>query len=1167
MEITKEDISKITSIFPGNYAIYKLDGGVLRVMHNAPDLSELSGMGTEEYNDIVKDNAANIVLESDRRKIAGLLADVLKDPEHSKDIGFTYRIMHKTKGFIWIHAISRVIGTIDGCPVLLTAFLDTSSESQPQAVLIDGASSLIYVIESDTHEMLYASSSLTKHLKKTKYSGLTCHKFANGLDEPCPWCFMNQMKNGSVHIEQFHMPVDDFWFRVDCREMDWFGRAAVAVYLTDITEQVRSKEKLVLDKQSIETVVSNSPVGIAVFKIDRENFTPLTSNEKFVELCGYTADGSVYADSEPVSRVHPDDRSMVASEITRLKEPGTQIGVVYRYDPNENGVYRWYRMDSRSAVINGELLEFVSLSDVTAEKDIEAEVMTSQRMYEAAVETANMSVWEYDIPNRRIILSGNSVTRSDCAKYNIPKIIENVPESVVQWIDDKDKEKMLDVYRRINAGEKNITLEYWYKTQPGQEPRCERLVYTVIAGDGGKPVKAYGIGQNITSEKLKEIEYTRAYQELSQVDPSTLGSFRLNLTTDWCGSGRSPLPRIVALQDAGSVDGFFKAIADRLADDGKICEKFLSVFNRKSMLDKFRSGETRLSAKAPVVTVEKGVMWAEGFVRMMLNPTTNEVEAVAWAHDITDQEKDNEIIGNVADRMYDHIGIIDPAMHTYELRRKRWAFDKTDLNTKLDYDATVSGIVDRYIVPEDREKFSRDTALDNIVSAVRANGEYTVTFRCYADGGRMLRKQVQYGWLDASKMEILAMQSDITALYDEEQRHMRELTEALEKAETANMARSEFISRISHDVRTPMNAITSMTAFALEDMNDPEKLRNDLEKIHTSNTFLLSLINDILDISKIDSGKMELHPEPYPYEEYAQNVKNMFSSMCSEKGIDFSVEHGALDGVVVADRIRLNQVVLNLVSNAVKYTDRGGKVTFTSHVKRRSDGLLNVGFDVRDTGIGMSEEFQKKMFEPFSQEGFGAERKKQAAGSGLGLSIVKRIVDIMGGEITVKSELGKGTDIEVRFVFPEAEKSEESMTVKEDRESDEQLSGKVILAEDNEINTEIAVRLLESYGLEVIHAPNGARALEAFERSDLGEFSLILMDIQMPVMDGYESAENIRALPRPDAKTVPIIAMTADAFSEAVERSKEAGMNEHVAKPIDPDSLRKTLAGFLNKRQ
>jgi signal transduction histidine kinase/PAS domain-containing protein/ActR/RegA family two-component response regulator len=1162
VEITQEGISKIIAAFPGNFAIYKVEGGALKSIYNSPGLPGLSGMSKEEYENFIKDDAAAIVLESDRKQIAELLYDALKDLEHAKDIDFTYRIIHKARDFIWVHALSRFIGTMGGCPVLLTAFLDTSSESLPHNVLVDNSSSLVYVVERSTHELIYAGKKFLEHIGRNKYAGLTCHKYANGFDDPCPWCFLSKMKNGFLHIDQFHMPVNGKWFRIDCHEISWFGRDAVAVYMSEITEQVEKQHKLELDRNSLNDIVENIAVGVSVFKIDGDLFTPLSANGRFVELCGYAADGSAHNDNEPLSGVHPDDRDRIAQEITRLKIPGTYINTVYRYDPNGSGKYFWYKMESKSALINNELLEFTCLSDVTAEKNVEEEVLRSRQMYEAAVETANLSVWEYDIPNHRIILSGNSVTRSDIAKYEIPQIIENVPESVVQWIDDKDAGKMIDVYRRIDAGEKNVSCEYWYKTLPGQEPRCERLAYSVVDDENGRPLKAFGIGQNITSQKFKEMEYARAYQQLSSVDPSTLGAFRLNLTKNWCGDGHGVLKRIISLQETGTVDGFFGNIASRLAGDEKLRRKFLSTFNRKNMLDEFRSGRTLLSAKAPVVSMESGVMWAEGFVRMMLNPNTNEVEAVAWAHDITDNEKDNEIIENVADRKYDHIGIIDPTMRTYELRRKNWVFDNVRPNTKQDYSAVVKTIAEKFVVKDDVDVFIQDTAIAKIVSMIEANGEYNVIFRCYGNGGKILRKQVQYSWLDASKMEILVIQDDITALYEEEQRHLLQLRDALEKAETANRARSEFISRISHDVRTPMNAITSMTSFALEDMHDPEKLRNDLEKIQTSNGFLLSLINDILDISKIDSGKMELHPEPYPYEEYAGNVRSMFEPMCAAKDIAFVIEHKDLDGVVITDRIRVNQIVLNLISNAVKYTPSGGKVTFSSYVKRRADGMMDCAFEVKDTGIGMSSEFQKKMFEPFTQEEENSERRKQAAGTGLGLSIVKRIVDLMNGEITVKSEIGKGTDIKVKFVFPEALGYKERMEP-ETADIDTKLSGKVLLAEDNDINVEIAVRILESFGLDVCVAKNGAMALEAFESSETGEFSLVLMDIQMPVMDGYEATKKIRALMRPDAKAVPIIAMTADAFAEAVERCKACGMNEHVAKPIDPAALKKVLCTYL----
>lgn len=398
-----------------------------------------------------------------------------------------------------------------------------------------------------------------------------------------------------------------------------------------------------------------------------------------------------------------------------------------------------------------------------------------------------------------------------------------------------------------------------------------------------------------------------------------------------------------------------------------------------------------------------------------------------------------------------------------------------------------------------------------------------------------------------------------------EMRSNAALKAAVAEAERASNAKQEFISRISHDIRTPMNAISGMTEFAMQDMGDKEKLTKDLDNIRSSNSYLLSLINDVLDISKIDSGAIELHPEPYPYGEYSESVRNMFEPICRGKGIRLIIECNRCGKVVMADKIRVNQVTLNLLSNAVKYTPAGGTVTFCITTLDRGDKVGAV-IEVRDTGIGMSEDFQKIMFEPFSQDLENEARRKMERGSGLGLSIVKRLVDIMGGKLTVNSRIGKGTTVRVDVEFPAAPEAQlDEAEKKPDEEKLQKLSGTVLLAEDNDINAEITARLAKSFGLKTVRAENGAEAVKKFSASAPGEFAAILMDIQMPVMNGYEAMEKIRALPRDDAAAIPIIAMTADAFDEALERCRDAGADAHVSKPVDPRLFRRVLEEHLGK--
>ena len=386
------------------------------------------------------------------------------------------------------------------------------------------------------------------------------------------------------------------------------------------------------------------------------------------------------------------------------------------------------------------------------------------------------------------------------------------------------------------------------------------------------------------------------------------------------------------------------------------------------------------------------------------------------------------------------------------------------------------------------------------------------------------------------------------------------LSDALRAAEEENRAKSSFLSNMSHDIRTPMNAIIGITALALDEINDPDAMVKNLSSISSASRFLLSLINDILDMTKIEDGAVELHLEPYDYEDFLENLRAMFGPLCKENGIEFIIEIGERQFYpVLMDKVRVNQIFFNVLSNAVKFTPEGGTIIYREEKVTIEGNKIYGVYSITDTGIGMSREFQKRLFEPFVQE--DNEMTSSIQGTGLGLSITKRLLDLMGGSISIESEEGRGTKVIINLAGELASVQEE-----EEKEDDggeahtEALKGKrVLLVEDHPLNTEIAKRLLEKKGLLVTAVENGKMALERFGASELFFYDVILMDVRMPVMDGITAAKKIRELSRPDAGNIPIIAMTANAYTEDVQKTKDAGMDIHLAKPIEPERLYQTL--------
>ena len=408
--------------------------------------------------------------------------------------------------------------------------------------------------------------------------------------------------------------------------------------------------------------------------------------------------------------------------------------------------------------------------------------------------------------------------------------------------------------------------------------------------------------------------------------------------------------------------------------------------------------------------------------------------------------------------------------------------------------------------------------------------------------------------------------SELTRINAEMDAARKAAEQARKEAEQANAAKQEFLSSMSHDIRTPMNAIIGMTSLALDNTDDPKRVRDYLGKIALSSKHLLGLINDVLDISKIESGKMTLNVEPVSLREAMDSIVNIMQPQVTAKNQQFkAAAREILSENVCCDGVRLNQVLINLLGNAVKFTPEKGAVQLTVYQEALPEDASRVRthFLVSDTGIGMSKEYQKVIFESFSREDNTRVRKTE--GSGLGMAITKCIVDAMGGTISVRSEQGRGSEFHVVLDLEKAAApaASEAADGAAERVNDVVLKGRrILLAEDNELNWEVARELLSILELELDWAENGEICVEKFRNSPAGHYDAIIMDVRMPVMDGYEATAAIRRLEREDAD-IPIIAMTADAFSEDIQRCLERGMNDHLAKPIDIQAVTFKLKKYL----
>ena len=433
--------------------------------------------------------------------------------------------------------------------------------------------------------------------------------------------------------------------------------------------------------------------------------------------------------------------------------------------------------------------------------------------------------------------------------------------------------------------------------------------------------------------------------------------------------------------------------------------------------------------------------------------------------------------------------------------------------------------------------------------------------------GWSLLRQKQQQELQAEKEANLRLEQyniHLTQVNDELRQAQDIAAEALQSAERASKAKTDFLANMSHDIRTPMNAIIGITTLMKNELHQPEKLAEHLDKLENSGQLLLGIINDILDMSRIESGKTTLNVEKMNLPQQISQLDSIIRQQAGQRRQTFTVNTHLQHENVLADPNRLNRVLMNILSNAVKYTPTGGHIRFEVDELPRNEHYARYRFVVQDDGIGMSEAYQKTLFDPFTREERSGTNKVQ--GTGLGMAITKNIVDLMGGSINVESTTGKGTRFEVVLEFPvdaEADTVPEAQVLPEEEEETSPLSGmKFLCAEDNAVNAEILEMLLEANGASCTICSNGQEIVDAFASVQPGEYDMILMDVQMPVMDGLEATRRIRSGENPLGRIIPILAMTANAFLEDMQKSREAGMDEHLSKPVDIAALEQTVKRF-----
>lgn len=668
---------------------------------------------------------------------------------------------------------------------------------------------------------------------------------------------------------------------------------------------------------------------------------------------------------------------------------------------------------------------------------------------------------------------------------------------------------------------------------------------------------------------------TNQYKKAIAADAMILYEFNLSKDLIVGNPVQRMSDRIVQLKPAMglpencSYTDFIDALCWDLSDEEK--KRFLEKMNVYCLLDSFIMEKYEIQFDSSRSTYNGESFWTRTTIILTKDENSGDIMGLAVVKNITSgyRQKEEKLyqleIINALTIEYSNvfmINVMSGIIRIVRINDRISSFYNESLEG-LPYDDVLDFYASVSVYEDDRDMIKRAFSRENVLKQLSKRESYYVNFRSY------INNKISYMKLTVVRIGNIRETGNVLMGFmnvDTETEHEMKQRKALSMAELASHAKSRFLSNMSHDIRTPMNAIIGYTSLAEKHIGNPELIKSDLARIKTNSSYLLCLINDVLDMSRIESGKIKIKFTSNTIEDILAEVDSVIQPQLQSKKLNYSVlRHGNLSRKVFCDKLRLKQILINILGNSVKYTGENGSIKFTAaETPSVSDGYSSYQFRIKDNGIGMSEEFQKKVFNPFERdeniENFHVQ------GTGLGLSISKNLVEKMDGSIFLKSKKDVGTEFLICFDFenaPETESGKKEISASAEKTVD--LKGtRILLVEDNSLNRDIAKELLKGAGFIIDEAENGKIALEMLSASPDGYYKVVLMDVMMPVMDGYEASMKIREM-KSNKSSIPIVAMTANAFEEDKEQALKSGMDYFVSKPFDIKSLLSLLSEILAK--
>ncbi len=1161
---TRRELDHLINSIPGGIVSYRVENGRFIPVFFTDGTPGLSGYTREEYERTLPGDALEFVYEQDRTRVrAAALAAV----ENGEVLDISYRTRHKNGNLVWVHLNGRRMGPRSESPRFYAVLTNMLSEV---GTLTTEKADGVYVIDKNTYELLYINESKQLAVHGEMCVGETCYAAIHGFDAPCDFCTLRTYGPDEQEHE-IKVEKTGLIYTARVKESIWNGIPAYVMHLRDVTEEVHARQEKERLEMYFQTLVRNLPGGISVLRYMPDGgITPEYISEGFAALVGMTVkEAEALYREDAFAGIHPEDVADSRKKLEAFRGSGEEHCELSTRFRRGDGSYMWVR--THFSLLTGPdgiqrlYCVYTDIDQLVAEKE------QMSRQYEELI------LQHYRTPGPNTLILGHcNITQNrilDIQDFTGSGLLETFGRDRQTFftgiagliVDEDERQAFLDTYLNapsLDAFARGDTeqIQKCYLQLPGESKGCyaEFQMNLVEAPDNGDItgiLSVFDVTDQIISEQILRQLSVTSHDYVIDLD---LSEDSYTLLT--CNKNASRIP---ASKGCHSKRVAFMAESVVVPRDRESYAKAMAPDEIQRRLKESRSYTVAYSLED-----EDGCIRAKNMTVSAIDLRLGRVSLVCT--DITGSVREQQNLLSMLAYTFELAGMINVSDGSFVMYTRQMVLENLPPFVCDDYHKTQESFADAYI-KESREDACRQFSMETMLQRLReapAGYEFILPFR--RDGQDELRyKQINVLWGDRSHETICMVRADVTEALAAERQAKSRLEKALASAEEANRAKSDFLSAMSHDIRTPMNAIMGMAALAPAHLDDRPWMEDCLQKISISSKHLLSLINDVLDMSRIERGQLTLNPVPLSIPELTEHLSEMMEAQAKKAGINFivrteSVSHPAFYG----DSLRINQVLINLLSNAIKFTPEGGRVDFLTEEipSEKGAGWVRYRFTVSDTGVGMSEKFLKVIFEPFIRENGTA----QIEGTGLGLSIVHGLIELMEGELSVESQPGRGSTFRVELEFETA--PDEKPSVDEspgsalERNTDHLFTGRrFLVAEDNALNAEILCEILRSHGARTVVKPDGVQAVRAFEEAAPETYDAVLMDIQMPNMNGYEASRAIRALERPDAKGIPIIALTANAFAEDIQTAADAGMTAHVAKPIDVAVLQATLSRVLHQ--